>query len=458
MEKAAGEKSPPELQLERLANLLLLESRVREATTEVELSYSVANDTLALVSASTVLLWRAPESAEFAQGELFAVSGSPLPDRNSPFSRWANVHCKRLHAQFGLEPCIIDAAVLQPDWVQEAEEFVSANCIWLPLLYRGTCLGALAIFRDSPWTEAELRILQKWSATIAHAWHALRYARPTWIQRSGLGNRSRNLAIGAAIAALAMLLPIRLSVLAPAEIKSSDAVIVRSPIQGVIDEILVNSNQTVASGDLLMRLDDTGLQTDLEVARQEMEIARAELRQSSQAAAFSEEAQARLQVDRITLEKLVAEVNYLGELLARTEIRAPIAATVVVENEDELVGRPVQLGERLLSLVNPDALELELWLPVGDDIALSTGSEIAFFPNVAPEQVYPGEIRTFNYEAQLSPVGSFAYRLTADVNIPADARSRIGMRGTGKLYGERVTLFYYLFRRPIAFLRQSLGV
>jgi hypothetical protein len=35
---------------------------------------------------------------------------------------------------------------------------------------------------------------------------------------------------------------------------------------------------------------------------------------------------------------------------------------------------------------------------------------------------------------------------------------RIGMRGTAKIYAGRVTLGYYLLRKPLAFLRRSLGV
>jgi hypothetical protein len=34
---------------------------------------------------------------------------------------------------------------------------------------------------------------------------------------------------------------------------------------------------------------------------------------------------------------------------------------------------------------------------------------------------------------------------------------RIGLRGTAKIYGEQVSLFYYLMRRPLAALRQLIG-
>jgi hypothetical protein len=49
------------------------------------------------------------------------------------------------------------------------------------------------------------------------------------------------------------------------------------------------------------------------------------------------------------------------------------------------------------------------------------------------------------------------YRLKATLDDPAHM-PRIGLRGTAKIYGEKVTLFYYLARRPLAAARQFLGL
>jgi hypothetical protein len=66
-------------------------------------------------------------------------------------------------------------------------------------------------------------------------------------------------------------------------------------------------------------------------------------------------------------------------------------------------------------------------------------------------------LRQASYEATLSPSGLLGYRLKA---LFADGSRvpRIGLRGTAKVYGERVSLFYYLMRRPLAAVRQLLGL
>lgn len=53
------------------------------------------------------------------------------------------------------------------------------------------------------------------------------------------------------------------------------------------------------------------------------------------------------------------------------------------------------------------------------------------------------------------PGGQLAYRLDARFD---EAPPRIGLRGTAKLFGERAPLALYLLRRPLAGLRQSVGL
>lgn len=451
-------QSQQELQLERLANLLLLEARVRESSNEVELGFTVVNDTLSLINGATALLWRNSPGGNTDLKDLFAVSASPLPEKHSPFSKWAKQYSQVLAELYPDTQTIVDNSKLPEQLLLDAKSLIAPNAVWLPICYGDNNLGFLAIFRSVAWTEAELRILQQWCATIAHAWNALQKSDRNILGPIALIGRKPLVAGMLVLVFLCLLLPVRLSVLAPAELKSGESFVVRSPVQGVVDILHVNSNVPVQEGQLLVSLDDTALGTELEVAEQELEIARAEFRQSSQAAAFSDEASASLQVQRITLEKIIARVNYLNDLLSRTKITSPQSATVIVEDEDEFIGRPVQLGERLLTLVDEDNLELELWLPVGDDIELLAGSSVNFFPNVAPDRVYSGELLSLNYEAQLSPLGTLAYRARASVSLPEGAFSRIGMRGTGKLFGKQVSLFYYLFRRPISFVRQLVGL
>ena len=56
-----------------------------------------------------------------------------------------------------------------------------------------------------------------------------------------------------------------------------------------------------------------------------------------------------------------------------------------------------------------------------------------------------------------SPEGVSAYRLRGQFD-PGTVVPRIGLRGTARITGEKAALGYYLFRRPIAAVREWTGL
>ena len=79
------------------------------------------------------------------------------------------------------------------------------------------------------------------------------------------------------------------------------------------------------------------------------------------------------------------------------------------------------------------------------------------FHHIAPGSPLWARLRQASYEATQSPGNLLGYRLKATLDDPS-RMPRIGLRGTAKIYGEKVTLFYYLARRPLAAARQFLGL
>ncbi len=67
-----------------------------------------------------------------------------------------------------------------------------------------------------------------------------------------------------------------------------------------------------------------------------------------------------------------------------------------------------------------------------------------------------GEILETSYQARTGDDGVVAYRLLATVE-GQPAQLRLGLHGTAKLYGQKVSLAYYLLRRPLAAARAWLG-
>ena len=118
---------------------------------------------------------------------------------------------------------------------------------------------------------------------------------------------------------LLLLLPVRQSVLAPAEVVPLDGQVVAAPLDGVIAEFLVKPNQSVQQGDVLVRFDATSIKAQADVAERSLQVAEAELRANAQRAFSDAESGARIDLFTTRVAQKRAERDYARQLLARTE-------------------------------------------------------------------------------------------------------------------------------------------
>jgi hypothetical protein len=186
-------------------------------------------------------------------------------------------------------------------------------------------------------------------------------------------------------------------------------------------------------------------------------VAEAEYRQAVQQALFDDKSRAQLAVLNGRAEQKRADAQYAQSLLDRIHVTATRSGIAIFDEPNDWIGRPVTIGERLLEIADANQAELEIWLSVADAITLQPGAEVEFFLNVAPDAPLRANLRQASYEATMSPSGLLGYRLKAEL-ASGQTPPRIGLRGTAKIYGSRVTLFYYLMRRPIAAARQMIGL
>lgn len=446
-----------EQQLKALANLLLLQQRLREASTEAELSFLLTNDTRTLIDYRSAVLWMA-SSTRPGGGSITSVSGAVDHDDHSPYVQWMRALCRELTQYQEPEPKAVRKSDLPESLAAEWDKHGDRLLYWCPI-YSGSgyYIGALVFWRDKQLLQAEQRILKFWLNAAGYSVSAMRgkaFAKPqfAWTRRRKM------IAGGVALVLfLMMFLPVRLSVIAQAEIVAKDPLVVRSPLDGIIDTISVRPNAMVSEGDVLLALDDTELLTRLKVAEQALAISRAQYQQAGQSASFDRDAKESLRVLALEIEKRDAEVKYVRSLIDRSQVEAEQAGVIIMPSPDELIGKPVVTGERLITIANPDRTQLEAWLQVGDDIELPANAEIDFFPNVAPDKKFTASLRRMDYRASPTDAGELAFRIRGEFT-EVDGLPRIGMRGTAKLYGERVSLWYFLLRRPLATVRRWIGV
>jgi multidrug resistance efflux pump len=258
------------------------------------------------------------------------------------------------------------------------------------------------------------------------------------------------------VALLVLLLPVRQTALAPAEVASRHAEIVSSPIDGVIMRMDVRPNQAVKAGTPLFALDETTLRSRADVLRKEVAVAEAELTAASQRSFDNPQSKSELTLLSARAGEREAERDAVEAQLARTRVNSPRDGVAVFSDANDWIGRPVSTGERILRVADPATPAMLIQLPVADAIALEPGSHVTLYLTAYPLQPLHGVILETSYEPKATDDGVAAYRLLASVD-GEPAHARLGLRGTAKVYGSRVLLGYYLLRRPLAALRGWTG-
>jgi multidrug resistance efflux pump len=436
-----------------LSSLLYIEQRARDASSKQELTYLIVNDSRKISGSRQIFLI----GLETGKPKVIAISDVAAVDSAAPFVQWAEQLTDRLKEDGGL----IDARIIALSTFcgkddAGAEIYPFQNILWAPLKTRaGEIFAGCLLARQEPWTEPEKAPVLRLAGTFQHAWLALAQTK-----RIRVRARRRWLIPLAACAAIGLCaMPVPLTALAPAEVVARNPLIIAAPFDGVIDEIVVEPNAPVQKGQSIVRFVDTALRNKYEAAEKSVEVASAKYRRDQQAAMQDANARHDMAIARAELGLALSERDYAREMLAKTNVTAPAAGIAIFANKDSWKGRPVATGEQIVQIADPDSIELRIDLPVRDAIVLKEGAEVNLYLDALPLDTLKAHVTHASYQAETVDTQKLAYRIRAGISNDAKGLlARIGSRGTAQVFGETVPLIFYVLRRPISVIRQSIGI
>lgn len=447
----------PQIGPGQLALLWQLAARAREAASEPTLAFTILNETLSLLPYRQAAWWRGP-----APGAVAALSGLAQSDPGAPYVQWLGALCRALargaagQATDHDSPRPFTASDVAEDVAAEWGAWLPAHAVWLPLRARaGSLLGGIVFAREEAWSELELALLAELAHIWAHAFAAF-HPRPSLAVRARTllrPGRQRRWALGAL--AVLTILPVRLSVLAPAEVTARDPFVVRAPLDGVIDRLYVKPNEPVTPGTLLLALDATTLQSQYALARKDLDAAEVEYQQTAQLAVTDDRDRLDMELQKAKVDQSQVQLDYTASQLARVRVTAARNGVAVFADPSEWTGRAVSVGEKIMLLADPEKVELTAYLPVADDVDVKPGGMLTLYPASSPLSTYQARIDSIAYRAERTPEGVLAYRVRA--TFIGRSQPVLGVMGTARTHGRRVPLIYYLLRRPLTLVRQWLG-
>lgn len=449
-----------------------IERVARAAPTLEALRIVAVNETRAAIGFRQAFVVEALDPHRVATAwRVVAASGLSHFDPDAPLTRAIGLLTKRLLERCDpFAPRVIDTsepapAPGGPDGTSDTSKagdspgteamsaYPFAHLMWLPMPAAPGVHGTgLLVARERAFGAGDLAAGMRLAEVIGHAARALS-------PRRRMGRTRRRLAItalvGLAVTAVGAI-PVSLTTLAPARIVAAAPVVITAPLDGVIADAPVQPNTPVTSGQTILRFVDTRLSNEVSLARRELDVAEAKLAHARATVFGAAATQKDITVAEAEVALANAKLMAARDLLTRAEVKAPRDGLLVYAHRTDLVGRPVATGERLMEIADPTAVEVAIDLGVGDAIALETGARVRVFLDADPLTPLEATLTRMAHLATPAEDRRLVFRLSA--RLAPETMARIGTRGMAQLHGRTVPLAFQVLRRPVAALRQKIGL
>lgn len=441
----------------RIEALLRFEAGIRASADRNALIFFAVNEIATLLPARQALFLQLRTGIWRTRPRITHASAVATIDKTAPLIRTLESRAaSAIASAVGNEqpPVPLDLSAIELD----GGAYAFRHGLLLPLCRPATePVAWLLLAAEKPWSEPDLIVGARLASALGHGLDVFAGTkRPLRARRMS----GRPLLAACAVAIVASLFfPVPLTVLSPAEIVARDAAAITAPLDGVIRTIAVEPNTLVKPGDILFEFVDTGLRGEFDVASRAADVAAARYQRARQGAFASPELRGEIAIAQAEMTADGARRDLAAARLERAVVRAPEAGIAIFNRKDEWEGKPVSTGEWIMQIADPAKVELRVELAIGDTAALEGDGAIRVFFDSDPLNPVNARIVSSGYLAEPTAAQGLAYPVRASLDTGASATPpRIGSRGTAQVFGKRVTLFYYLLRRPISAIRQRIGL
>jgi HlyD family secretion protein len=291
---------------------------------------------------------------------------------------------------------------------------------------------------------------------------------PVLLKRTGGGDSGKPVEVEAAASRT-----VRASILASGNLVFREQSQLSPEVIGKVRAVLVDEGQQVEQGQVVLQLDEQVYRAEVAqaeafVRQQRINIERQQLNVANQQRAFrrSEEvhrrkliddarndearhayemAEVELRASRETLQQAEAQLAQARERLAKTEIRAPIAGTVMAVaikvGETAVASSTGIAGSSLMTIADVDSLMTEVNVDEADIARIAVGQEVAVFAAAFPETALRGTVESIPLSPRSSGVAAAAgsslarsYSVKVRLERPAELALRPGMTCRAEIY------------------------
>ena len=192
---------------------------------------------------------------------------------------------------------------------------------------------------------------------------------------------------------------------------------ISSKITGRIVEVLVQENQHVNAGDVLVRLDDTALMATMRQMKAKLDNAEANYNRYQKLVESG--AISRSEFDNVFADYLVAKTNYEK---AASDVQDTIITTPI---DGYIIGEPTPVGQTIssgisepqviMSVATLDDMQIEAMVDESDIGQVKVGQKVNFAVDAYPNETFTGKVRLISRKAETAN-NVIYYKVYVDVD------------------------------------------
>lgn len=250
-----------------------------------------------------------------------------------------------------------------------------------------------------------------------------------------------------------MFIPVRERLNAEFVLKAPEITSAYAWFDGPIARALKQDGDPVKKGEVILRYDLNLLNFKLANARNQLAEAEKEYDLESRASFVDREKLGKVKLLEARLNTAAVAVREAQWYLNHSEIKAPADGLLILANgrAEQIENKAVRTGDKLFDIYGGKGIIAEIQVNERESSILAGKLKATLFPYTSPESGLHTEIISVRKIPELTEQRIYCY--TVKARVLDGSGMRYGMRGIAKLEGEKIPMWYYLFRSLVVYMR-----
>jgi RND family efflux transporter MFP subunit len=197
--------------------------------------------------------------------------------------------------------------------------------------------------------------------------------------------------------------------------------------QGSITSLHIEEGQQVRKGQIVAKIDDTSIQSQLATARAALEKAKKDVERFERLVKAGAVSQLQYEDVKLNMENARTNVTAIEQQLKYTTVRAPM--TGIVKEVNVEAGSFATPGAPIASVVDVSRLKMVVKVPETEIIKIEKGQKVDIRTEVYPDHTFTGRVSLISVQADAGRKYDVEIEMSNDKAFPLKA----GMYGTVEL-------------------------